>query len=228
MIPTNLKTAIENLDESISKQNGRIFFSAEHTLVKGRFYLLGLNPGGNTADKNLAGTVTENQFPKEGNAYLDESWGTSKGKCRANGQHRIQRNVQDMLKMFGADCCENVCASNLIFRRTKSQHDLNYKTWAENCWIVHNEVLKIVQPNVIVVFGNGVVSPFDFLKKKLRGCNQECYASGHGGWCVKTFRATGNYGNFIVIGFPHFSRYSIDRLITSSYFKRIQDNVNEY
>lgn len=83
--------------------------------------------------------------------------------------------------------------------RTSSPSDANV------CWPVHQEILKIVNPTLVLAYGNSAKSPYSFLKTKY-GTREQTFPSGHGDWECRAFRAD---SGFWVVGLPHLSRYDI-------------------
>jgi len=66
--------------------------------------------------------------------------------------------------------------------------------------------LNVVQPRVLLVFGNSNPSPYTFLRKKFGATNQETIESGHSNWSCRAFKAD---NDMVVVGVPHLSRYDI-------------------
>jgi len=79
---------------------------------------------------------------------------------------------------------------------------------AKRCWPVHEAIMKVVSPRLIIAFGNSDVSPYAYLHNMLGG-EQDYFPSGHGNWAVKGFSASINDSPAYVIGLPHLSRYNI-------------------
>ena len=103
----------------------------------------------------------------------------------------------------------SVCASNLIFVRSRSEDSLNRpRELAEKCWPIHQRILEIVQPQCIVTFGGKV---FDFISNKASRSTQLVKEpSGHGNWhCYFSQIQIGN-AFFNLINLPHLSRYAIN------------------
>ncbi len=100
-----------------------------------------------------------------------------------------------------------VCASNLIFFQSRRVKDISYYDLAERCWPIHEAIIEIVQPKLIIAFGNSVLSPYGYLHTMLGG-KEEYVSSGHGKWNVKGFQSNINGKLVYVAGLPHLSRYS--------------------
>jgi uracil-DNA glycosylase len=77
---------------------------------------------------------------------------------------------------------------------------------AERCWPVHEALLSIVQPKLILVFGNSGFSPYGFIHKKYGG-EQTYIPAGHGDWSIKKFSTKIGGSQVTVVGLPHLSRY---------------------
>lgn len=204
------------------KRPGSVLYSKPDTLNKGIFYLLGFNPGGDdkiSIEKNL-----EKWLSKPINAYLEEKW-----ENRDKGEHHLQKRVKYLFEKLNINL-EEVCASNLIFFLSKDQSRVEYKKNANLCWPVHKYVLNIVNPKVIIAFGNGnAKSPYSYLKKFVYDIKEKdlLFPSGHGTWKCKAFRVNNDSELKMVIGLPHLSRYKIDAEKHSNVIEWIKIKVNK-
>lgn len=190
------------------------------TLAPGRFYLMGLNPGGHDIDRS-------------GNAvfYEDESmerWRNLKaeysvGRWRDDGrQTQLQYRITTLIEKLQADLgdkvgMEHVFSANLYFYRTPGMnmlYQLSKLACEEiDCWPIHQEFLRQVAPEVIITIGNADgFSSFDYLSKSLCA-NLKMFATGQS-W---NKRARIKYRHLekpfwgrpraILIGLPHLSRF---------------------
>ena len=182
--------------------SGEVLYSAASTLRPGEVYLLGHNPGGDARNPNLptVGGSLDELPTKTINSYLDTLWGG-----RWEGQAPLQRRVIWLLERLGLDPRE-VAASNLIFPRSRDAAGSEFHKFATMCWPVHEQILGIVRPQLVIVYGNSGQSPYRFLFKQFAAGTDKCYPSGHGDWVCRTFVAP---GRFRVVGVPHMSRYDI-------------------
>lgn len=201
------KDALPNIARNslsdILGEPGGILYSSHETLKPGSVYLLGFNPGGSNGeplDKSVQSLLTYS-----GNAYIDESWSNGLGSL-APGEAPLQRRIRWLLSQLGLDTA-SVCASNLIFVQSKAASDINFKL-AEKCWPVHEAILEIVQPKMIITFGNSDYSAYGYLKAKFDGKEDCCICAGHGDWKLKGFNTRINGRTVYVAGLPHLSRYS--------------------
>ncbi len=193
--------ARENLSDFLDKAGG-ILYSGHETLTPGAVYLLGFNPGG-TGGKSL-GLNIDSMLSNTDNSYLDEVWENGKGEC-AKGEAPLQKRVQWVLESIGLNPKE-VCASNLIFLQSRQANDISYAL-AEKCWPVHEAILNIVQPKLIIAFGNSKTSPFGYMHSMFGG-DVEYFPSGHGDWSLKGFNCQIGGRSVYIAGLPHLSRYS--------------------
>lgn len=192
--------AFKQLGELVN-QPGKILYSSHETLCQGDVYLLGYNPGGSEGP-SISDSIS-NMLSQLDNAYLDEDWSNGAGDYK-KGQAPLQKRVELLITALGYDL-KAVCASNLIFAQSVNANGVS-SALADVCWPVHEAIISIVKPKVILVFGNGAPSPFSYLHTKYQG-QIESYDSGHGVWKVKTFTANIEGRSVRIIGFPHFSRY---------------------
>lgn len=212
MIMTKNKLALiaaESL-EDISTMTGTILYSASETLKPGDYYFLGLNPGGDQGTGAILADAPKEVLKRTENAYLDENW-VNKREDSEKGKALLQKRVQWLLASLGKKV-EEVCASNLIFVQTADAGQIEH-AWLQKCIPVHEAILEVVQPKVILAFGNGGLSPFSALQRHF-GQTRESFTtfpSGHGNWTVKRFETHVSGRNIQVIGLPHLSRYAIDK-----------------
>lgn len=188
--------------DSILDLPGSILYSSHETLKLGAVYLIGFNPGGAgglAVEKSIESMLTNTV-----NSYIDEEWGNLNNSW-SSGEAPLQKKVQWLLKSIGLEP-RNVCASNLIFFQSRAAVDIDYAL-ASRCWPVHEAILSIVNPKLIIAFGNSAVSPYGYLHS-LFGGQEEFASAGHGNWCLKGFHCQINMRNVYVAGLPHLSRYS--------------------
>lgn len=195
------KIAKTNLAALLDKP-GSILYSSHETLKPGDLYLLGFNPGGvggNPIERSINQLLTNTT-----NSYLDESWENQNGVW-ANGEAPLQKRIQWVLKSIKLNP-RDVCASNLIFFQSREASDISFSL-AKQCWPVHEAILSIVKPKLIIAFGNSGTSPYGYLHSILGG-EEEKFPSGHGNWQIKGFNCQINGLPVYVAGLPHLSRYS--------------------
>jgi hypothetical protein len=183
-------------------QPGKILYSSHETLCQGDVYLLGYNPGGSEGP-SISDSIS-NMLSQFENAYFDEDWSNGAGDYK-KGEAPLQKRVDLLITALGYDL-KAVCASNLIFAQSVNAHGVS-SALADVCWPVHEAIMSIVKPKVILVFGNSSPSPFLYLHNKYQG-EVEYFEAGHGDWQVKTFKANIHGRSVRIIGFPHFSYYS--------------------
>lgn len=205
-IEQNIAAVIQTAETtlgSILRQSGTILYSPCATLARGKYYFLGLNPGGAEEGTESIQNSLDNLRAQTENAYLDQAW-CSHPDCReCIGQHRLQRNFSALFWALEEDP-RTVCASNLIFKRSKHENDSGYPELARLCWPVHETILQIVQPHTIVTFG--VTNTFLFVAEQLGGSSIQYFKSGHGNWsCGCMVRD----GVPVLIGLPHLSVYTL-------------------
>lgn len=186
----------------LMNEPGSILYSDHLTLKPGLLYLLGFNPGGSGG--NSLSTNLVKLLNNQDNAYLDECWNNRNGSWE-KGQAPLQKRVCWLMRSLGFNPRE-VCASNLIFFQSRKSTDINFNL-AKICWPVHEAILEIVKPRLIITFGNSNLSPYRYLHNIFNG-KEEYYPSGHGEWRVKGFETSINNRETYVVGLPHLSRYN--------------------
>lgn len=200
----NVALVVKKAEETLGKildESGTLFYSSCATLVPGRYYFLGLNPGGADIKTKTIGQSLRDLSHLTANAYLDENWG-SDSRAFGVGRHPLQKNFKALFDALGEDP-RAVCASNLIFSRSIGEKGSGGRERAELCWPVHQAVLAIVQPLAIITFGR---QPFNFILEKLSGTAPQDSRAGHGNW---TWRCSSLKAGQKLIGLPHLSRYAL-------------------
>jgi len=197
---------------------GGVLYSRLATLRPGRFYLLGFNPGG-SADDPQAPTLEQDlltlQRDERPNAYVEEQWGPH--TC---GQAPFQKRVKALAEVLGANV-EDICASNLIFVKSSRAHEVAYPALATECWPVHQLIMKIDSPYVILSIGNGARSAYGYIRNGLASgvddiVSIESKKAEYGKWLLKACKCCISGRQTIVIGLPHFSYYPLDNAKYSS------------
>lgn len=191
--------ALQGLDGLLDK-SGTILYSSHETLKPGKIYLIGLNPGGSADGPNLRDNISKMPVRSD-NAYIDECWPADN---RKPGAAPLQQRIGWLLRVLGVDT-RDVFATNLIFTQSRDDKGVT-RAQAEKCWPIHEAMLEIVRPSLIVAFGNGGFSPYGFIHSRFRG-EQEFQRAGHGNWNLKRFQTTISDRETTVIGLPHLSRY---------------------
>jgi hypothetical protein len=181
--------------------SGEVLYSAASTLRPGEVYLLGHNPGGSARDDRLprVGASLDGLPKKRTNSYL-QSW-----NGRVPSQAPLQRRVIWLLERLGFNPAE-IAASNLIFPRSRDAAASRFRDYSRLCWPVHEQILDIVRPRLIIAYGNGGQSPYRFLYRQFAASAEDCRPSGHRPWVCRSFLVA---GRFRVVGIPHLSRYDI-------------------
>lgn len=202
---------VEHLEPAnLLGKSGAVLYSRPETLRPGDYYLLGLNPGGDASKTQTIKQRLDRPAEKWVNAYTEEAWSNNNGEY-LSGEAPLQRRLIWLMEALGTRL-EDVCASNLIFVRTPDAASIeDYEDLAEKCWKVHEKILDIVQPKIILTFGNGDVSPYRFLQGLAEGDIQELEGceSGHGNWTCKAFTGSFQGRPRLVVGLPHLSRYDV-------------------
>lgn len=200
----NIVAVVRKANESLGAildESGTILYSSSATLKPGKYYFLGLNPGGTDANTNTIRQSLGNLGTRTDNAYLDEDW-SSDSRSYGKGRHPLQKSFRSLFVALGEDP-RAICASNLIFSRSISEKGAGGAKRTELCWAVHEAILEIVRPAVIITFGR---QPFNFFRYKLSGTAAEDSRAGHGNWTWRySILKTGEK----LIGLPHLSRYAL-------------------
>ncbi len=194
-------------------ERGAILYSSFLTLSPRRFYILGLNPGGTPGSGDTIAQRLNGLSRHKGNAHIDEDWRFD-SRHYGIGEHPLQRHLRMLMQELGEDL-RHVWASNLIFARSPDQYSADYPERRHLCWPVHQMIMNIVRPNVIIAFGNGNVLPYAFLALKYQETlgeepEETRFAAQHGPWQCRSLQTWIESRPTLVIGLPHLSRYTIE------------------
>lgn len=147
---------VNNLNSSFLSQSGSLLYSTAETLREGRIYLMGINPGGK--QESSPGAIIDNIYTDRC-AYFEPGWGPVGEK--------FQERVRDLIRGITDKDINDICASNLIFRRTPNDSRLQFKSEAETCWPVHEKIFEIVMPQCLILLGTGQL--FSYVHRMLSG-----------------------------------------------------------
>lgn len=191
-----IKDLVKN-DKKLSSMNGGILYSSFDTLKEGKFYFLGVNPGGEDS-KDLLYNLEEN---KNKDHFL-VSWKNDVKEYKP-GEAPLQKRVIELFEKLDTNI-KNVCSSNLIFRQSKDLEKLE-GTLVDNadiCWKVHELIIsEIIKPNYIISHGGFV---YDYLINHKEFKPIKIFNSGHGDWSIKIAKK----GELTLINLPHLSYYA--------------------
>lgn len=177
---------------------------------------MGLNPGGSHGPP-LSQSVQELPF-KEDHDYLDAEWSNRGGRYAA-GQAPLQKRSRWLLERMGYNL-RKVLTTNLIFMQSRDASTLTLEM-AETCWPVHELMLQVIRPKIIICNGNSDFSAYGFLRGKMLN-NEEQAPAGHGNLRLKSLEGNICGLNVRVVGVPHMSRYSpIGKPVVVNWITRI-------
>ena len=151
---------------SMRDVSGEVFYSGRASFEHpSRVYLLGLNPGSDSADSTLNSIeVSLEQTAKlhtEGfSRYVDERWN------RSNRSYTpMQIRVRHLLRRLGLDPRQTP-SSNLVFSRSIDVSTIRagFGRLAEQCWPVHEEVIRSQGVKVVVCMGG---KAFEYVARRL-------------------------------------------------------------
>jgi uracil-DNA glycosylase len=136
-------------DPGILHRHGRVLMSSWESVRASPYYALGINPGGETlnpapASETIAASLTEDR--SEGwNYFTDDS---------SKQGHREKLAV--VFEALGALPARTPCSNMLFLRSSNADDQLPAdadEVWRKYCAPVHAELMRIIQPKVVVCFG---------------------------------------------------------------------------
>lgn len=223
----------------LAEVSGSVLGVSASALRPGRFYIMGLNPGGDptTHGETILQSLRGPDHPLGWSAHSHDCW-----KCddRPTCQHRDpdgrvaevhlrphQRRVQEAYRALGVVPGE-VLATNAIFARSTGEDTLHGTgglgawEWWEKCWPVHQRMLAEVRPDWIVTLGKGYgTSAFGFLMDKAKVPRRDVRPLGNDDYSdARTFSGTVPLAEgslaIRVLGLPHPSYYGVSDLLQAA------------
>jgi hypothetical protein len=177
--------------------SGTAFFSSATTLRRGKYLIVGINPGGGKEETLTIGqSLVKFQTGEWENAYFDSSWEGSK----------YQKGVRRLFEHLRVDLRE-VCSTNFIFERSQNEKELSNDIH-DGYRVILNKVIEVVEPENIIAIGR---TPYNELKRMLntKDENDIFFRSAHGNWQISL--SVGEFkGNMTkILYLPHLSRYAL-------------------
>lgn len=177
--------------------SGTAFFSSASTLRKGKYLIVGINPGGSKEGTDSIDLSLDNfQKTEWKNAFFDPSWGRS----------QYQNGVKGLFVHLGVELSE-ICATNFIYERSRNEKGLDKECYDRYRRIL-NKVIETVQPDNIIAIGE---IPYVEVKRLAGSINGENIVrdSGHGNWQLILTMVEFGGKPTKVFYLPHLSRYAL-------------------
>ena len=201
-----------------AERSGGIFYSKPELLKRGDVYLMGYNPGGDSGPP--ISEELDNHFAKSVSDY-EQIWqhrsGTNDdGTLRhrdVERSTRYQRGLKEFTALLGYQPGQ-IFMTNLIFFQSHDGKGVKYKQDSETCWPIHEKMLSIVKPKIIVAVGNdNAGSAYTKLlqqkRHKIDPSSKVVKEANHGKYRLKGFRFSEDNRDVMVLGLPHFSYYNV-------------------
>ncbi|MFC5046658.1 hypothetical protein ACFSTE_10450 [Aquimarina hainanensis] len=182
-------------------KSGTLLYSHARSLKKGKFLMIGLNPGGDP--HAIPTTILESLTHFETDNYRPYVADWENGKT-----HRFKKNLETIGKILNMDLQE-LCITHLFMYRTYNKPKID-KIELEKSLAIIDRIIKIVDPEIIITFGK---LTFEKIKEHYYNRNYSVIdthdeSSGQGRWVIKSSYAFGiNKVKFI--GLPHLNTYTI-------------------
>jgi hypothetical protein len=176
---------------SLLAESGKVFYSGRQAFDQpARLYVIGINPGGapESYPHETVGRHTNavlHDLSDDWSAYRDESWeGASPGTY---GMAPRVLHLFNRLELSAG----SVPASNLIFVRSRREHDIRHRQaeLADLCWAFHAAVITQLKIEVVVCFGS---TAGEYVRKRLYAHElvDEFVERNNRRWRSRTYRAT--------------------------------------
>lgn len=172
-----------SMSEAFYTKPGAVLLAAISCIRPANAYVMGLNPGGDPQE--IPGPLINALAPAEGTGgYTHECWQpkcpggsdcthmAADGSTKPEALVKHQRSMASLASALG-EMPETLCSANAVFGRSSSKVKLKAQTgytlseWWQACWPVHQQLLAIVRPRMIVTLGYGAAtSAFGLLHKE--------------------------------------------------------------
>ena len=158
------------LKEGLYNEMSQLINSFPKTLKKSKIYFIGdFNEGyfikKNSILENLNELMNNKTFPKKRKSLIEKE------------NYTLQKRVKFLLSSISADKT-NAFVTNLIYKTLKFEDKIdNFDYWAEKYWVIHKELLPMVDPEIILVLGN---NNFEFVGSKMSNFSK--FSSLHGNY----------------------------------------------
>lgn len=204
---------------------GETFYNRKEAFfVKNGYYLIGLNPGLYTEESKES--YSREPVSNHLKGLLD---GTNNDFEKALG--KCEKNIKALFDDFLHYPLKDVVSTNLIFKTTPDASGLNdYLQLANGYWPIHEAAIKELQPKVFISNGNGEsMSAYSYLFIKYNGkLLHDPYPTYNKSFKIKVAEIQVNGESKLLIGFPHFSYFSIANEKSSETVKTILKKYKEY
>jgi hypothetical protein len=160
--------------------SGSVIGVSASAIRPGRFYIMGLNPGGDpSAISNRIGDPIADR-PPGWSAFTHDCWNDRCTGCEGHAgglvpeSHLVhhQKRVIELHRSLGQPT-GTILATNAIFARSQDEVRLLGQTsrgawdWWRDCWPVHQRLLTVVRPQFIVTLGKALdTSAYGFLREE--------------------------------------------------------------
>lgn len=222
-----------------NKFPGAILYTSHNSLKPQKYLFMGLNPSGSpltsmkiqeSLDKCLNSSYNEYEEDWSGVDSPDKQ--TKNYKYKA-GCHPIQLNIKHICALLDLKV-EEICSENLVYEPSHGakalwkkfvEQKLDARKEIERIYLpVHKLILDIVQPKVIITYGNDeYFSPYWFLRGIAKNEKDSIFPpesttmpTGHKPFTFKYFKGV-IFGKVThVVGLPHLSYYSLYKGATTA------------
>jgi Uracil DNA glycosylase superfamily len=193
------------IPETLNDESGAVFYAGRTAFgASSRLYILGLNPGSDpkVMRDNTVKSHTLEVLGQADNwsAYQDERWNEHDA-----GTWGMQPRVLHLLRQLKLQP-HNVPASNLVFKRTRTESGLksDFSSLAKDCWPFHEQVIARLEVKVVLCFGQRVG---DWVRHKVGADTlvETLVETNNRQWSTRGFENCRGKGVKVVVA-PHPSR----------------------
>ena len=149
----------------------------------GPFYIMGLNPGGDPSEisSRIGDPIPERALGWS--VFTHDCWYDHCTGCPGSSGELVpdshvtvhQRRVIELHRALGRPV-GSIVTTNAVFARSQDEERMHSQTargawdWWKDCWPVHQRLLSVVRPHVIVALGKGTgTSAYAFLRDEAWG-----------------------------------------------------------
>jgi uracil-DNA glycosylase len=203
----------------VYKSHGHALFSPPRTVAPYPVLILGTNPGGD-GQATVAENLGRRKEHPEAHGYAADKtlrMPPLKGQPPPR-ESTLQKVLTELMRALDLKI-ENVPATNIVFKHSKSTNQLRLPEDADECWPAIDFLLNIVRPKLIVAFGNSGTSSYTYLRehKASTPVHLEFPIRNPGNLrseFVRRFVWERERGHSVLVfGIPHPSRFNGDNLV---------------
>ena len=148
-----IEELVRTIPTSVMQQSGQVLYAGRSAFSQtGPLYILGANPGGDAIDHSQLTVERHTRLVLEERAYRWSAYQEESWRGLPAEKSRLRRGILHLLAKLDVDP-KDIPSSNVCFVRSRRLGDVDFKSWAEDCWAFHEAVINLIGPRLIVCLG---------------------------------------------------------------------------